>query len=371
MSGSSPNRPSTPLALILADTIARDGPMPIATYMAHCLWDPQHGYYATRTVFGRDGDFITASDISQTFGELIGLWSAIVWQQIMGAPPSVRLVEYGPGRGTLMRDAVRAARVVPGFVAAASVHLIEMSDTLQAEQRTALADCPIAVTWGQNLAGFEAPAIIIANEFLDSWPATQWVRTSDGWRMRAVGLDHQGHFVFTLTPDGTTNPALDIRFADAPLGAVVETLEYDRFAAALKSVATGGPLAAVIIDYGHTHAASGDTLQALRQHAYESPFQSPGEADLTTHVNFHDLAIALHHAGFALDGPVTQAEYLHALGIVERASRLMAANPQRAAEIEGGIARLMAPNGMGTRFKVIGVRSATLAPLPGFAAAVI
>lgn len=359
----------TPLAHILKTIIRRSGPMPVATYMAHCLWDGDHGYYATKTVLGRDGDFITASDISQTFGELLGLWAGIVWQQVMGGPPQIRLVEYGPGRGTLMRDAVRATRVVPGFQAAASVRLVEMSATLHAEQQAALADCALPVTWGQNLAGFTAPAIIFANEFLDSWPVTQWVKTPNGWRMRAVDLDAAGQFVFTILDDTAINSDFDLRFPGAPAGSIVERLDHNRFAAALKLVAASGPVAAVIIDYGYTDAASGDTLQALRGHAYESPFASPGEADLTTHVNFLDLAIALHHAGFELDGPVTQAEFLGSLGIIERASRLMAANPNRAGEIETGIARLMAPNGMGSRFKVIGVRSPLLPPLPGFAAA--
>jgi SAM-dependent MidA family methyltransferase len=156
---------------------------------------------------------------------------------------------------------------------------------------------------------------------------------------------------------------------DAPPGAVVETQRLDRLAEALRSLMQRGPVVLLLIDYGHTVAAAGDTLQAVREHKYESPLASPGEADLTAHVNFYDLASTLHRAGLALDGPVTQSEFLGAIGIVERASRLMSANPQLAGNIEAGVARLLAPNGMGSRFKVLAARSPDLPPLPGFRAA--
>lgn len=359
----------TPLARTLKDIIRRDGAMPIATYMSHCHWDPAHGYYASKPVIGRDGDFITASEISQTFGELIGLWSAVVWQQVLSAPSALTLVEYGPGRGTLMRDALRATRVVPGFQAATRVHLVEMSETFREAQTALLANAGVPITWGQSLAGFAAPAIIIANEFLDSWPASQWIKTPQGWGERAIGLDANGDLTFTILDSVSQNANIDRDYPDAQPGSVVEMLDYARFARALRAIASQGPLAALIIDYGHTLGSSGDTLQALRGHAYESPLASPGEADLTTHVNFFALATALHGVGLALDGPVTQTEFLGSLGIIERASRLMAANPARSGEIEAGVARLLAPNGMGTRFKVLGVRSADLPALPGFFAA--
>jgi SAM-dependent MidA family methyltransferase len=163
--------------------------------------------------------------------------------------------------------------------------------------------------------------------------------------------------------------AFEALLPNAPVGAVVETQRLDRLADALQSLMQRGPVVLLLIDYGHTIAAAGDTLQAVRDHKYESPLASPGEADLTVHVNFYDLASTLHRAGLALDGPVTQAEFLGAVGIVERASRLMAANPQRASEIETGVARLLAPNGMGSRFKVLAARSPDLPPLPGFKAA--
>ena len=358
----------TPLALALKTRIASDGPIPIADYMAYCLWDPEHGYYATKNSIGRAGDFITASEISQVFGELLGLWAGVVWRENFQAPERVTLAEYGPGRGSLMRDALKSSRVVPGFLEATRVCLVEMSSVLQHLQQEALAGITVPIAWSQNLAGFSAPAIIIANEFLDAWPVTQWVKTEVGWRLRAVGLDQAGALSFTALFNGPANGDLDIEHPGAPDGVVYEALDVSRFAGALHALANTGPVAALLIDYGYTTPGAGDTLQALRKHRLEHPLASPGEADVSAHVNFHALAVALHRAGLAIDGPVTQAEFLGQLGVVERASRLMAANPQRAIEIETGVARLLAPTGMGARFKVMGVRSPDVAPLPGFAA---
>lgn len=360
------DRRETRLAAKLKAQIARVGPIPVSEYMSQCLWDDDSGYYATRNAIGSDGDFITSAEISQIFGELIGLWSGVVWQQVLGAPPSVNLVEYGPGRGTMMRDALRAARIVPGFLDAASLHLIEMSPTLADEQRNALAASGVPVHWSHNLAGFPTPAIIIANEFLDAWPVEQWVKTDLGWFPRAVGIDTDGALTFTHLAAVRRRDDLAEQFASAELGAIYETQRPQRLADAFRTLAQTGPVAAVIIDYGHVSPVSGDTLQAVRGHAYEHPLASPGEADLSAQINFYELASALHAAGLVIDGPVTQTEFLGALGIIERASRLMAANPARAGEIEGSVARLIAPNGMGTRFKAIGIRSPELPPLPGF-----
>lgn len=369
MNGNSGERRDTPLSRNLKERIARQGPIPISDYVCSCLWDAEHGYYATKQPVGRSGDFVTAGEISQVFGELIGLWSGVVWREALGAPPQLTLAEYGPGRGVMMRDALRSSRVVPGFSDAIRVCLIEMSPVLRAMQEAALNDVGVPVVWSQNLAAFKAPAIVIANEFLDSWPVTQWIKTPAGWRLRAVGLDAQGNLAFTSLSGGPLNAELDAECADAAHDALFETLDVDLFAAALAKIGSTGPFAALLIDYGYTTPSAGDTLQALRQHQVEHALTSPGEADLSTHVNFHALAVALHRAGLAIDGPVTQAEFLGQLGIVERASRLMAANPERAGEIETGVARLMAPTGMGARFKVMGVRRADLPALPGFAAA--
>jgi len=365
----SPARQETALAERLKDAIKSGGPISVSDFMSRCLWDDRFGYYRTRPVIGAAGDFITAAEVSQVFGEIVGLWSAVVWQQVMQAPGKVTLVEYGPGRATMMRDALRAARVVKGFMDATRVHLVEMSEALASLQRATLEDCGCPVSWGQNLVGFESPAIVLANEFLDSWPISQWIRTVEGWRERAIGLDEKNELCFTTRdgppPQDTVSPSL----MATPRGGIVESQRPRLFAEALRKLSERGPVAALIIDYGYTAPTHTDTFQAVRKHGYESPLASPGEADLSAHVNFYELALLLHGAGLAIDGPVTQAEFLGALGIVERATRLMKANPKRAGEIETAVARLIAPNGMGTRFKVIGVRSAGLPVLPGFAAA--
>jgi SAM-dependent MidA family methyltransferase len=269
----------------------------------------------------------------------------------------------------MMRDALRAARVVPGFVEAVRPYLIEASQTLTQLQAATLTEFRSRIAWGSKLDEFSPPAIILANEFLDSWPVAQWIKTADGWRIRGVGLNSAGELEFTAIAGDCPHEAFEALLPDAPPGAVVETQRLDRLAEALRSLMQRGPVVLLLIDYGHTVAAAGDTLQAVREHKYESPLASPGEADLTAHVNFYDLASTLHRAGLALDGPVTQSEFLGAIGIVERASRLMSANPQLAGNIEAGVARLLAPNGMGSRFKVLAARSPDLPPLPGFRAA--
>jgi len=361
----------TPLALRLKERIRDSGPISIADYMSLCLWDDRHGYYATRTAIGASGDFITAAEISQIFGEIIGLWAAVVWQQVLGGPERVTLAEYGPGRGTMMRDIMRAARVVPGFPLAASIHLVELSPVLEAAQRATLSEFNAPITWGHNLVGFDTPAIIVANEFLDAWPLEQWIKSEDGWHKRGVGIDPLGNLNFCVLDTIDQTGDIERAHLGAAPGTIVETHKPARLAEAFQTLARNGPFAALLIDYGYATPSAGDTLQAVRGHVYESPLAAPGEADLSAHVSFFELATVLHGCGLEIDGPVTQGEFLGSLGVVERASRLMHANPQRAGEIEAGLARLMAPSGMGTRFKAIGVRSSGLPPLPGFGAALV
>lgn len=362
------DRRRTPLAIRLAEQIARDGPVSIADYVHRCLLDPDHGYYRTQTVLGRDGDFVTAPEISQIFGELIGLWCAVVWQ-LMGRPDQLHLVELGPGRGTLMHDALRAARVVPGFADAAHVALVEASPVLRSRQQALLATRHPRLAWYDTLGEVPAgAAIVVGNEFLDAMPVRQWLRTNDGWRERAIGLDDAGMLTFTTLPDhGSPQVALPIA-ESARVGDVIEERDTADLASALSRRASRAPLAALLIDYGHVTTALGDSLQAVRNHAYEHPLASPGEADLTAHVDFEALARDARSAGLEVDGPTTQAQWLGSLGIVERASRLMAANPAHAAGFEVGVARLIQPSGMGSRFKVMALRSIQLPPLPGFEA---
>jgi NADH dehydrogenase [ubiquinone] 1 alpha subcomplex assembly factor 7 len=352
---------TTPLAAKLAARIRREGPISVADYMDACLNDREYGYYRKSNAIGRGGDFITAPEISQVFGELIGLWCAVVWQG-MAAPKSVRLVELGPGRGTLMRDALRAARADPAFRGALDVRLVESNAALEAMQRTALAGEDVPIGWSAGLEPGSAPAatIVIANEFLDTLPVAQWVFRKGHWHSRLVGLGDDGALCFTA---GATNASLTQPAQD---GDILESRTAALAGWAEKLAAYGAPLAALFIDYGHPRPALGDTLQAVAAHRYDDPLRAPGEVDLSAQVDFAAVADAMRGRGLTCDGPVSQAQFLSALGIVERASRLMAANPQKAATIEAGVARLLAPSGMGTRFCALGVRSESVAPLPGF-----
>jgi SAM-dependent MidA family methyltransferase len=375
-------RRDTPLARKLKARIAADGPIPVAAYMRACLHDPEHGYYRGQPAIGRGGDFVTSPEISQVFGELIGLWAAVVWRQ-MGSPGHVALVELGPGRGTLMADALRAARLVPEFQQALTVHLVETNPSLVAMQRAALAASGVPIEWHGSLDGLltgprrvaGAPAIVLANEFLDTVPGHQHVLSDGHWRQRAVGLRADGELGLILLEDDAFG-ADEGPWSGAEDGDLVEHQLFGEVQAALATLGQQAPLAAVLMDYGHVATAPGDTLQAVRDHHHEHPLTSPGEADLSLQVDFEAFSAGLLEVGhafdvpLAVDGPVTQAELLGALGIVERASRLMAANPVKAATVEAGVARLLAPNGMGTRFKALGVRSAGLPPLPGLTRAV-
>ena len=373
-------RRDTPLALKLKARIKCHGPMSVGDYIHACLTDTEHGYYVHQQAIGRDGDFITAPEISQIFGELIGLWAVVVWRQ-MGGPAAFKLVEYGPGRGTLMRDALHAARLVPEFIKAAHVHLIETNTALMRMQRETLQHSPVTPIWNFNAKPEHlpdgVPAIVIGNEFIDTLPVEQFVRTEAGWLVRQVGLNRQGCLDFVLPPaDKMANRRdRDRLLGDADEGAIVERRHSFVDPILEQTVHSTPNLAALFLDSGHMTPpagapASGDTLQAVRRHRYESVFASPGEADLTTQVDFAAVAREGCNNGLAVDGPTTQAEFLGSLGIMERASRLMAANPAKAGEIEMGVARLMSPNGMGSRFKAIGLRSHGLPVLPGFPVAV-
>jgi len=333
--------------------------MRVDEYMQACHAHPLYGYRHKLDSIGSAGDFVTAPEISQVFGELIGLWSAVVWET-MGRPAPLRLVELGPGRGTLMRDALRAGRAMPAFVAAVSVHLVEVSEPMRRLQRAALLGSA-APTWHDTLAEVPAgPSIVIANELLDALPIRQLVRDGQAWRERVVALDPRGGLTFAA------GDAVEFKSA-VPVseGAIVELRAgEDELLAALAARAV--PCAALLIDYGPAAPAIGDTLQAVRDHAYTDPLADPGTADLTAHVQFAALAGKARAAGLAADGPITQAEFLGGLGIVERTARLMAANPSRAAEIETATQRLLSPGGMGQLFKAMVVRSPALPAPPPF-----
>jgi NADH dehydrogenase [ubiquinone] 1 alpha subcomplex assembly factor 7 len=356
--------PATALGREIARMIALDGPITVERYMALCLSHPQYGYYMTRDPLGLEGDFVTAPEISQMFGELIGLWAAQVWLD-RGCPAPLRLIELGPGRGTLMADALRAARVAPGFLEALSVDLVETSPVLVDKQKRVLADVPVKCQWHAALDTVPpGPAIVIANEFFDALPLRQFVRQEGAWHERLVGLGDDGGLRFGLAPE--SNREIDVKGRE---GAVVEWpmagIAVMRDLAA-RLVQQGG--AALVIDYGHTRSGLADTLQAIRNHGFTDVLAEPGEADVTAHVDFSQLAAAARSSGAAVAGPVTQGTFLRALGIDARAASLATAAPERADEIEAARTRLTAasPETMGGLFKVLGVSAPGAPPLPGF-----
>lgn len=349
----------TPLAIRLAARIARDGPITIADYMQACLGDPAHGYYMTRDPFGRGGDFITAPEVSQMFGELIGLWAVEAWERL-GRPKPFTLAELGPGRGTLMTDALRAARLVPEFETAADIRLVETSPVLRSAQRERLAGH--RVVWATSIEELpDGPLLVLANEFFDALPLRQFVRTADGWSERMVGTS-KGQLAFELTPaPGFVGPA---EVADGGIVEVAEVAEDITRRLAGRIARDGGALLA--IDYGHDGAGHGDTLQAVRAHRFDPPLAHPGEADLTVHVDFARLSAAARSAGADAAPLMTQGDFLLALGLLERAGRLGAGKDLAAQEvIRSAALRLAGPDGMGHLFKVLCIAAPGLC-LPPF-----
>ncbi|WP_370240482.1 class I SAM-dependent methyltransferase [Pararhodobacter marinus] len=352
----------TALAGILARRIAAAGPLSLAEYMAECLLNPAHGYYATRDPLGAAGDFTTAPEISQMFGELIGLCLAQSWLD-QGAPRAV-LAEAGPGRGTLMADIWRATRGVPGFHDRVTIRLIEASPVLRKAQAKRLTGAP--VDWLESLDALpEAPTWFVANEFFDALPIRQFRRDGDGWREVVVGL--QGDALVPGLSPRAPLAELQHRLADTRDGDIVETCPAAR--PAIEAVAgriarQGG--AALIVDYGDWRS-KGDTFQALENHAYADPFARPGQADLTAHVDFEALArFAVPLSASAL---MPQGVLLAALGIETRAARL--AQSLDGAALDAHIAafrRLTHAEEMGTLFKALALVPDGAPLPPGFAA---
>lgn len=344
----------TPLGRLIVDEIHRSGPISVARYMELCLLHPQHGYYSTRDPFGAAGDFTTAPEISQMFGELLGLCLAQAWLD-QNRPAPFTLAEIGPGRGTLMADLLRAIRVVPGMADAARLHLIEASPHLRAVQRRALA----GAVHLDNAGGLpQAPLFLIANEFFDALPIQQFQRGAQGWAERLIGLGADGGLAFGL------GPPMDLNLP-GPEGCVIERCPAAPAIVteiASRIAAHGG--AALFIDYGGWNG-QGDTFQALAGHQPVDPLARPGRADLTAHVDFAPLAAAADAAGCAF-GYTTQGALLGALGIAERAQRL-----DRAGDSGAGVAarRLTDSGEMGELFKALAIWPKS-APAPaGFAAA--
>jgi NADH dehydrogenase [ubiquinone] 1 alpha subcomplex assembly factor 7 len=355
-----------PLEQAIARRIRLQGPISIAAFMAEALGHPEHGYYMKADPLGARGDFITAPEISQMFGELIGLWCAEVWR-LMGQPDPVQLIELGPGRGTLMADALRAATVQPGFGEAARIHLVETSPALRERQKATLSPWPVA--WHQGIDSLpEGPSILVANEFFDALPTHQFERRPEGWRERMVALDGE-RFMLMVSPYPTPPEILipqPLRLR-APVGAVAEvspSAVSTMRAIAERIEATGG--AALLVDYGHADHRAGATLQAVRRHRSHDFLADPGTADLTAHVDFAALAEAARpHT--TVYGPVAQGDFLRSLGIELRARQLRKrADDAQKEAIDAATRRLIDPGEMGTLFKALAVCDRGLAAPPGF-----
>ena len=353
----------TPLGNRLRQRIARCGPIPVAEFMAAANGDPEHGYYARRDPLGRRGDFITAPEISQVFGELIGAWCADIWRK-MGSPGRVALAELGPGRGTLMADLLRATRGVPGFHEALDIHLVETSPALARMQEAALGEIP--ASWHPTFPTVpEGPLLLIANEFFDALPVEQYVAREGRWHRRAVDLDGAG-FRFVdgpCVPDPSWAARMhaedgEIREANPATMALVS--EFARRLAA-------GRGAALIVDYGYTCPGAGETLQAVAGHRYADPLAAPGEADLSAHVDFAACAEAARAAGAIGHGPVTQGRFLERLGIGVRMERLVgSAAPEQCTSIRAACRRLTDADAMGSLFKVLALTDPAMPAPAGF-----
>ncbi len=342
----------TPLEKILAEMIASEGPMPLDRYMGLCLGHPTHGYYMSRDPFGADGDFITSPEISQIFGELLGVWCAAAWAA-MGSPTEFSLVELGPGRGTLMADILKAAKVMPGLRAAARVHLVEMSPVLRSLQREKIAG---DVVWHDTLSSLpEGPMLLVANEFFDAIPIRQFENRNGAWFERCVGADGVGLMPAAL---------------DASQGGDGDVIEFSPLRSSIAQEIgqrlARSPGVALVIDYGHVQTAPGDTLQAMRAHKYVALTDRPGESDITSHVDFETLGKALAQGGAKAYPAITQRNFLVAMGIEQRAAILSSKADAKTADMMArAVARLTGEGEMGNLFKVMVGTSPDLAtPYP-------
>lgn len=355
------------LAQRMARAIEMDGPLSIAAFMTMALHDREDGFYASRESIGARGAFVTAPEISQIFGELIGLWCVQAWRD-RGSPNPTRLVELGPGRGTLMKDALRAARVAPDFLDGLEIVLVEASPALEAVQRQQLRDTPAAICWVPqwDRIACDRPLFLLANEFLDALPIRQFVMTERGWCERMVIANAVGDLTFALAPiptpldvpaeRGAAEPGSVYEISPASLGLVEEVS---------RTIAAYGG-AALFIDYGHEGSGFGDTLQAVSRHKQADILDAPGESDLSAHIDFAALARIASKTGARANGPIGQGEFLRALGIEARATRLAEHNPARAVDIALGIDRLTSPREMGALFKAFAISPMGAPQPPGF-----
>lgn len=339
---------------IIKSHIAIAGPMRLSDYMALALGHPEFGYYMTRDPLGARGDFITAPEVSQMFGEMLAAWVIDVWQK-SGAPQEFILMELGPGRGTLMRDMLRIAEMVPDFIKGAHVHLVETSPTLRSVQEETLKG--YAVQWHDRLETVpqDKPIYCVANEFFDALPVQQFVFSDGQWWEHGVAESGTGlqlvRVLATTDLEGVL-PHKEPKEGDIFEYARASVVVMGELAARIK--AHGG--AALVIDYGHAQSDFGDTVQAVRGHTYTGILDHVGESDITAHVDFEKLADAAKGQGMHIFGPVPQGRFLKNLGIVQRAQKLSeAASEAQKSEVDTALIRLTDVDHMGQLFKVMGV----------------
>lgn len=348
----------TELFDILKSEIETQGPISVARYMELALGHPEHGYYIKQDPLGAAGDFVTAPEISQMFGEMVGLWTCVVWQA-MGSPEPLNVVEVGPGRGTLMADALRATQMVEEFEDAARVWLVETSPALRQAQKKTLTPTLMMPAWRDRFEDVgPGPLVVWGNEFFDALPIRQYVRADDGWRERLVGLNDEGDgFEYVVSADKIDSALIPEEVRDAAPGGIYEDQAVSRAIMteiAKRVVEFGG--AALFFDYGHGEHAIGETLQAVKSHDYADVLKNPGDQDITAHVDFAQLAEAARAAGAEVLGPVPQGAFLERLGMRQRADALMLnGTPEQIEEIDIAYQRLTGAEHMGGLFKVMAV----------------
>lgn len=349
----------TPLEQIIRDEIAVQGPMTLGRYMDMCLSHHMYGYYWTRDPFGAAGDFTTAPEVSQLFGEMVGVWLADAWVRL-GSPNPCILLEAGPGRGTLMADVMRATKNAHGFHDAVQVHLLETSPALKQKQRDTLSQ--YAVHWHNSLDTMpvEMPVLFVANEFLDALPIEQLQYEAGEWVLRVVDIGPDNALrIVTQRAEEDVRALASALTDQAKEGDILElSPAIDGFCHELAIFIKKQKGTGLFIDYGYVQSSFGDSLQALHKHQPVSIFHQPGMSDLTAHVNFEHVTVQLKSMGLHATKIVTQKAFLEALGIEMRIAALLArATSQQAIDLQSGYARLTHPDAMGTLFKVIGFTS--------------
>jgi len=362
----------------ITNRIKSEGPMSVAEYMGLCLLDPKHGYYPTRDPLGSDGDFITAPEISQMFGEVLGIWAIQTWKD-MGCPGGLSLIEYGPGRGIMMSDILRAARLAPEFLDNVSVYFIEASAALEAVQAKTLADSPVPVSWVESLDDVPfGPTIIIGNEYLDCLPIKQFIQTdrfagAQGFHERLVTIDpDNGELAFGIAPEPISvlaAKALPSAHKDAKNDDLLEICPAaQQLLNSLVERFQSSPGRALFIDYGPEVTEFGDSLQALKRHKKVDVFSDPGNTDLTARVDFAALGEFSAALQLSCTAPVSQNEFLSKLGIEMRAAALAKAKPDSKAVIARQLERLTGEDQMGSLFKAMCFQSVGLNVPLGFRA---